>query len=149
LCTQHKHFCYEYITTYNIYEAADAASIARTVARRTFQKPLVQEFIQYLNAEKQHYSLISAAFIESQYLSLYGRLLGEEQINTLDKDGNEISVLKFHGPEAVSALRDMARSTGFYKEEPKTAVNVHVSLNDVKLTNDQKAVLDAALDASY
>ena len=148
LSSQHRQFCYEYVANYDIYEAADSADIGRTAARRTFAMPMVQEFIQYLNEEKQHYSLISAAFVEAQYLNLYGKLIGAEEINMI-VDGSQICGKKFHGSEAVAALRDMAKSTGFYKEEPKANVSVSVSVNDVKLTNEQKAILDKALDSSY
>lgn len=146
---QHRAFVLEYIKTHDRFDACDVAGISRNQSLKVLRDPLVQEFIKYLNEQKQHYSLIDASFIEVQYLSLYGKLLGEEEVAMVDKDGNTLVRKKFHASESVAALRDMAKMSGVYKEDPVSPVNVNVNLADVKLTNNQQAALDKALDDEF
>lgn len=151
LPAQHRLFALEYHKEPNHFKAADECGIARNQALRILREPLVQEFIKYLREKQEHYTLIDKGFIEVQYLTLYGKLLGEEEVNMVDKDGLAFTAKKFHSSEAVAALRDMAKSVEFFKEDPAARVNVNLGVNfaNVELTDDQRSVLDTALDAKY
>lgn len=140
----------EYVKTGDRFEAAKAAGIAPNRILRTLRDPLVQEFIKYLNDQRQHYSLIDASFVEVQYLSLYGKLIGEEEVPIVDKDGFVLMRHKFHASESVAALRDIAKMSGVYKEE-QSAVNVNIGLGGqtVKLTPEQQAAFDEVLNDRY
>jgi phage terminase small subunit len=146
LTAQQRLFALEYHKEPNHLTAADAAGIGRTAAMRTFRDPLVQEFLKHLREKQEHYTLIDKGFIEVQYLSLYGKLIGEEDVAFVDKEGDTQMVRKFHASEAVSLLRDMAKTIGVLKEE---GANVTFNMNNVNLTDEQKSILDAALDAKF
>lgn len=151
LPAKHRLFALEYFKEPNHYKAAEAADIGRASAIRTLRDPLVQEFLKYLREKQEHYTLIDKSFIEVQYLTLYGKLLGEDEVPMVDKDGCAFKAKKFHASEAVSALRDMAKSVEFFKDEG-AKVNVSVGVNNfatVDLTDEQKAILDAALNEQY
>lgn len=135
LSSQHKQFAFEYLKCYSHLQAADAVGIARNIALRTLKDPLVQAFIVYLNERKEHYTLIDASFIEVQYLSLYGKLIGEEDVPMVDKNGDCFVGRKFHAAEAVGALRDMAKSTKFFKEgSGQGGVNINFDLSALGIT---------------
>lgn len=141
-------FAVEYFKTSDRFSASKVSGIAANYSLRTLRDPLVQEFLQYLNEQRQHYSLIDASFIEVQYLTLYGKLTGEEEVATLDKEGFVQMRHKFHASESVAALRDMAKMSGVYKEE-QPATNVNINLGAVKLTPQQQEMLNRTLDDSY
>lgn len=137
-------FALAFTQGYTYLEAADEAGIHRTSAARTLRDPLVACFINYLNQQKEHYSLIDASFIEVQYLQMLSKLMGEEEVPMLDKEGTPMMRKVFHSSEAVALLRDMAKISGHYKDDPSIIVNVATNL-----TEEQKTILDAALDAKY
>lgn len=142
-------FALEFVKSGDRFEAAKRAGIASNQTLRTLREPLVQEFIQYLNAQKQHYSLIDASFIEVQYLTLYGRLMGEEEVAVLDKEGFVQMRHKFHGSESVAVLRDMAKMAGVYKDDPAVNVNINGAPAVKALTADQQDTLDRVLDDKF
>jgi len=137
-------FALEFIQTGSYIEASKSAEIQTATGRRWLRDPLVAAFIQYLNQQKEHYSLIDAGFIETQYLVLLGKLLGEESVPMVTSDGASYSAKKFHSSEAVGCLRDLAKISGHYKEEGAT-VNVQVT----NLTDEQRQLLNSKLDENY
>ena len=150
LPANHRLFALQYHQFPDHREAAEAAGMTRASGIRVIRDPLVQEFLRHLREKQEHYTLIDKGFIEVQYLKLNGKLLGEEEVSLVDKDGCSFIAKKFHASEAVSALRDMAKSIEFFKEEPAPNVNVNVNnFVTADLTDEQKAILDAALDAKY
>lgn len=124
LSLQARAFAHEYIECRSHLLAADAAKVPRNKALSLIRHPLVQIFLEYLNGRKSHYSLIDTAFIEVQYLSLYSKLLGEEEIPSVTREGKAIKVKRFHPAESVNALRDMARSIDFFGENKRTLEHV-------------------------
>lgn len=137
-------FALDFIQTGSAPKSADAAGIAPDTGRRWLKDPHVAAFIHYLNQQQEHYSLINASFIETQYLSLLGKVLGEEPVAMVDKDGVAFSARKFDGSAAVSCLRDLAKISGHYKEDGNT-INVQVTT----LTEAQKKFLDEKLNSEY
>lgn len=137
-------FALEFIQSGSYVEASNAIGIQTATGRRWLRDPLISAFIQYLNQQKEHYSLIDAGFIETQYLILLSKLLGEEAVPMVDKDGTAFLAKKFHSSEAVGCLRDLAKVSGNYKEEGAT-INVQVT----SLTDEQRQILNAKLDETY
>ena len=137
-------FALEFVATGSIAEACKAGGIKSDAGRRWLRDPHIAAFIHYLNQQQEHYSLINASFIETQYLSLLGKLLGEEEVALVDKDGAQFRAKKFDGSGAVAALRDLAKISGHYKEDG-TTVNVQVTT----LTDAQKKFLDEKLNREY
>lgn len=136
-------FGLEFVQTGSYIEASNAAGIDSRTGSRYLRDPLVAAFIQYLNQQKEHYSLIDASFVESQYLTLLAKLLGEEEVPFVNKDGTVVKVKKFHSSEAVAALRDMAKISGHYKDD--TNINIQVT----SLTDEQRRLLNEKLDSAY
>lgn len=142
-------FALEYVKSGDRFAAAKKAGIAVNQSLRRLREPLVIEFIKYLNEQKQHYSLIDASFIEVQYLTLYGRLMGEEEVAVLDKEGFVTMRHKFHASESVAALRDMAKMAGVVKGDgPEVNVNFGQQA-PAQLTPLQRSILDRALDDEF
>lgn len=137
-------FALEFIQSGNHLDAAEAAGLPRSKGVSILRDAQVANFINYLNQQKEHYSLIDASFIEVQYLSLYSKLLGNEDVAVMDKEGDVHQRRIFHSSEAVSCLRDMAKISGHYKDDPTTVLNIHA-----QLTPEQQATLNEALDGRY
>lgn len=144
LSQEQRLFAIEFTKCASHLEAADLAGIPRDKALRTLRDPLVACFINYLNQQKEHYSLIDASFIEVQYLGLFSKLMGEDDVRIMDKEGSVKTARVFHSSEAVGCLRDMAKISGHYKDDPSVVVNVAT-----QLTEEQQALLDKALDERY
>lgn len=126
---QKKAFVYKYMTHYSHREAATEVGFNAGQGFHILREPLVQAFMAYLQQKKENYTLIDSSFIEVQYLRLYGKLLGEEEVDMVDKNGTHFRGKKFHAAEAVSALRDMAKSTKFFKEgSGQGGVNINFDL---------------------
>ena len=147
---QHRAFALEYVQSYDLFASADLVGIPRTAARRTLNNPLVRCFIEYLNAEAQYYSLLNKTFIEAQYLSLYAKLIGAEEVEVFDVEtGKTISVRNFRAAPAVACLRDMAKMAGMFPKEGLISVNVGVGIMGSPLTERQQKLLDSILDDEY
>jgi len=137
-------FALEFVASGSYIEAAEKAGIGRDRARRLLKDSHVACFINYLNQRKEHFSLIDVSFVEVQYLSLFAKLMGDDEIDLVDKEGTVSRVKKFHASEAVAALRDMAKISGHLKDDPSLVV-----INGVQLTEEQQAILNKALDERY
>lgn len=137
-------FALDFIQSGSAPRSAGAVGISTETGRRWLKDPHVAAFIHYLNQQQEHYSLINASFIETQYLGLLGKLLGEEPVAMVDKDGAAFTAKKFDGSSAVSCLRDLAKISGHYKEEGST-INVQVTT----LTEAQQKFLDEKLNSEY
>lgn len=137
-------FALEFVQTGSHIKSSETAGIDRETGKRWLRDPLVSCFINYLNQQKEHYSLIDASFVEAQYLNLFSKLIGEEEVDMVDKDGCAITRRKFHASEAVAALRDMAKISGHYKDD--ASLNIRLV---TELSEDQKQLLDKMLDGKY
>lgn len=137
-------FALTFVETGSYVQASAAAGIQKETGKRWMTDPLVSCFINYLNQQKEHYSLIDASFVESQYLALFAKLIGEDEVDIVDKDGCAVQRRKFHASEAVAALRDMAKISGHYKED--NSLNIKITSD---LTEEQRKLLDQALDGKY
>ena len=144
LSQQKRLFALRFIEACSYVEAAEAADITPETGRRWLRDPLVSCFINYLNQQKEHYSLIDAGFIETQYLRLFAKLTGEEAVPFVNREGIESQVKRFDGAGAVAALRDMAKISGHYKEDPKVKVEIGTVLSE-----EQKKMLDDMLESNY
>lgn len=145
-------FILEYVQTHNRNAAAQAVDISKDQGTRILQDPLGREFLKYVQGKRQHYSLVNAAFIEIQQLDLLTKLLGEEEVPMVDKDGRPYQAKKFHSSEAVALLRDMSKSAGLIDDTRIKINNVNntsSSATNVELTDDQKKILDQVLDGKF
>lgn len=145
LSQRDRQFALEFVQTGSYVEAAKAVGVTPPTGARLLKDPLVSSFIHHLNQRKEHYSLIDASFIETQYLVLFAKLSGEVPVPVVDKDGISRDVRKFDGAAAVSALRDMAKISGNYREDG----TLKIGLLTQDLTDEQKKLLGKAVDELF
>lgn len=138
-------FVLNFIETGSYTQAASAAKVGSDTGKRWLRDPLVQAFKRYLNEQQEHYSLIDAGFVETQYLQLFAKLTGEEAVAMVDKDGRSFEAKQFQGAAAVSCLKDLAKISGHYKEDG-SVVNVQVN---TALTDAQRKLLDEQLNNAF
>ena len=102
---------------YKVGEAGEFVGLSSSVAGRILRKPLMKAFIAHMGEQIGQDRLITQAFIESAYMELLPKLNGEEEVPLVTPAGEQYSAKKFHSGEMVSVLRDLAKATGYTKEE--------------------------------
>lgn len=92
--------------------------------RRAFGSPIVRAFIADLQAEIAAHKIVNAAWVEQQVLKLWPQLIGEEEVNLVNKSGEQITAKKFHGPEVASIIKHFSGNG-----DQKKAGGVQVVIN--------------------
>lgn len=104
-----------YVETYQIKSSAESTGVPLAKASKWLRDPLMLEFINELQSHLNNRSVISKDFVNLQWLSLMPKLLGEEEVAMIDKDGDVFMAKKFHASESVSLLKELSKSTNFYQ----------------------------------
>lgn len=107
-------FALSYIDTYTISTTASQLGFSASKCAAMLRNPLVLEFINDLQKHLSGRSVITKDFVNIQWLKLMPKLLGEESVPMVDKDGISYEAKKFHSSEAVSLLKELSKSTNFY-----------------------------------
>lgn len=92
--------------------------------KAAFKSPIVRALISDLQDEMAAHKLINAAWVESQILAIWPKLIGEEEVALVNKSGEQIYAHKFHGPEVASILKHFGGN-----KDQKNAGGVHVQIN--------------------
>lgn len=122
-------FAYSYLADYNHRRAAQSINLSADHGIRILRRPLVSAFIQFLQERSHIANTITDDFVRTQMVNLLPKLLGQEPVPLVDKDGGEFDALKFHPSESVNLLREMAKSTKFYEGGSGQSQGVHVHIN--------------------
>ena len=130
LSDQQKLFGLSYVETYSIKSSAEIASVSANTASKWLRLPLVLEFINDLQSHLHGRSVITKDFVALQWLKLMPKLLGEEDVSMVDKDGCSFMTKKFHASESVSLLKELSKSTDFYGAT-ENATNQPISISIV------------------
>lgn len=117
LTEEQKLFAMAYVETYVIKSSAEQAKVSATTAGKWLRDPLMLAFINELQSHLNNRSVISKDFVNLQWLKLMPKLLGEEEVPMVDKDGCEFSAKKFHSTESVSLLKELSKATDFYEAD--------------------------------
>lgn len=92
--------------------------------RKAFGSPLVRALIADIQNEVAQHKIINAAWVEQQVMEQWPKFIGEEEINTINKSGEEVTARKFHGPEVASILKHFSGNG-----DQKKAGGVQVQIN--------------------
>lgn len=117
LTDQQKMFGMAYVETYVIKSSAEAANVSPNTASKWLREPLILEFINELQSHLNNRSVITKDFVNLQWLKLMPKLMGEEEVAMVDKEGDEFMAKKFHSGEAVGLLKELSKATNFYEAD--------------------------------
>lgn len=133
--TKLKAFAVEYITNgYKHRKAAESLGMDPGAGIRMLRDPGMAEMIAVLAAERSTTAVITKDMVESIYLTLLPKLLGEEEVPLITPGGDQYTAKKFHSGELVSIMRDISKATGFIAPEEtaaKGAVNIQINVGDM------------------
>ena len=125
-----KLFGMTYIESYVINASAEVVGVSAATAGKWLREPLMIEFINDLQSHMSNRSVITKDFVNLQWLKLMPKLLGEEAVPMVNKDGAVFSARKFHASESVSLLKELSKSTDFYGA-PENATPQSISISIV------------------
>jgi hypothetical protein len=103
---------------------ADHMEMPISVIKRMFNDPIVRAFIADLQAEVLQHRLINEQWVENQVMEVWPKLMGEETVPLIDKNGGNYLARKFHSAEVVSILKAFGGN-----KDQKAAGGVHISIN--------------------
>ena len=139
-------FAYSYLTDYNHRRAANDVGLGADAGIRYLRRPLVSAFIQFLQERSHIANTITDDFVRTQMLNLLPKLLGQEPVPLVDKDGGEFDALKFHPSESVNLLRELAKSTKFYEGGSGQSQGVTVIINNGAMLGDEEIAPGVTID---
>ncbi len=132
LTPEKRAFALVYVVSYNHRDAASSAGLSPDSGIRLIRDPLVSAYIREIQDKDLVSNLITEDFVRTHMVNLLPKLLGQEEVPLVDKDGSQISVKKFHPTDAVNLLKELAKSTKFYEEgsgQGGNQVNVNIDLS--------------------
>lgn len=110
-------FALEYITDYNHRRAARETGWSPDHGLKLIRRPLVVAFIKDLQDKQSISNIVTEDFVRNMWLSILPKLMGDEEVPMVTAQGEQFRANKFHASEVNAALRELAKSTSFYKEE--------------------------------
>jgi phage terminase small subunit len=113
-------FAYAYIDTYSHVDAARVIGRAGQ-GLRYMRDPFVLALIRDLQQVVFEDHLIVDAYVKQKWMEVMPKLLGDEDIPMVDRDGNTVHGKKFHSTETVAALKELSRQAR-YNESTENAV---------------------------
>lgn len=133
-------FAYYYLENYNHRQAAERAGFDPKRGLAVSREPLVAALIADLQEQMQLRTTINSDFIRTKWLELLPKLMGEEEVHVVDKDGCSFKVKKFHSADATRALVELGKSTKFYADGSGGSAAVNISINLAALGIEEKSV---------
>ena len=141
-------FAYELLRNgYKHAAAAEEIGLARSAGIRLLRHPLVSAFIAELQEQEASHNFITKRFVESMYVDLLPKLLGEEEVPLVTPAGEQFHAKKFHSSEAVSVLRDLSKSSGYQETEGPKSATVNVTINAAAMQGSASPI-DVELEVS-
>ena len=120
--------CLKYVEEMKLPAAAKATGISTDKAKRMIRRPLVRKFLRELMAESAEISLINKLMVEDMILDLRPKVMGEEAVPHVTKDGS-FEAPKFDASSAIRLVEVMAKQTG--EEERGSAPIVNINIGDM------------------
>ena len=93
-----------------------------------------------LQEQMQLRTTINADFIRTKWLEMLPKLMGEEEVAMVDKDGAQFAAKKFHSADATRALVELGKSTKFYADGSGGSASVNISIDLKALGIEEKNV---------
>lgn len=142
-------FAYYYLEDYNHRRAAERAGFPPQKGLALSREPLVAALIADLQEQMQLRTTINADFIRTKWLELLPKLMGEEEVAMVDKEGLQFAAKKFHSADATRALVELGKSTKFYADGSGGSAPVNISINLKALGIEEKdtgVIIEGELD---
>lgn len=111
--------------------------------KQAFSDPIVRALINDLQNEIAQHKLINAAWVEQQVFAIWPQLIGEEDVNLVNKAGEQVTAKKFHAPEVASILKHFS---GNADQKKAGGVNVQINFGDMGVTQNQPVAVDVVID---
>lgn len=147
-----KAFVFKYLEAYDLTDAAIATGVSRETARKWLREPLVSSFLNEWQQEMGQRSIISRDFVNQQWLRLLPKVMGEEAVAMVDKEGLQYEAKEFDAVAATRILTELSKSTNFYNEGSgtKAAVTVNIDLRALGIEAHAPigVTIEGAADAS-
>lgn len=134
-----KAFVFKYLEAYELRDAAEAVGVSRETARKWLREPLVSSFLNEWQQEMGQRSVITRDFVNQQWLKLLPKVMGEEEVAMVDKDGMQYTAKEFDAVAATRVITELSKSTNFYNEGSgsKAAVTVNIDLSALGIQAQQ------------
>ena len=137
LTPQLRMFAFSFVEDYNHRRAAEFVDLPASRGIGLIRDPLVSALINDIQSELEERSILSTDFVRTMWLQILPKLLGEEAIPLVDKDGIESTALKFHASESVRALTEIGKATKFYDEgSGSTGTVINLNFGSVGVRDD-------------
>lgn len=129
-------FGIHYVGCYNVKEAASAAGVTKDYGANLLRNPIFCAFVQEVQRGREAVTLISKDFATFHWLKLLPKLMGEEEVPMVDKEGDEFMAKKFHSNEVVAALKEINKMAGVVEETKSKgkgggAVSINLNFGNV------------------
>lgn len=134
-----KAFVFKYLESYELRDAAEAVGVSRETARKWLREPLVSAFLNEWQQEMGQRSVITRDFVNQQWLKLLPKVMGEEAVAMVDKEGSAFEAKEFDAVAVTRVLTELSKSTNFYNEGSgsKAAVTVNIDLSALGINAQQ------------
>lgn len=110
-------FALEYLVHYSHRKAAEKAGYSASAGISLIRRPLVAAFIRDLQDHQSVTNIVTEDFVRNLWLTLLPKLMGEEEVPMVTSQGEAFTAKKFHASEVNSVIKELAKSTDFYKAE--------------------------------
>jgi hypothetical protein len=133
-------FAYYYLEDYNHRKAAERVGFPPQKGLAISREPLVAALIADLQEQMQLRTTINSDFVRTKWLEILPKLMGEEEVAMVDKEGCQFAAKKFHSADATRALVELGKSTKFYADGSGGSAAVNISINLQALGIEEKSV---------
>jgi hypothetical protein len=116
LVAQEKVFLHHWCSSFDLKKSAKTAKLTIAEATRLLKTPLAKAYVDWLTEGMLTGTVLNREWLELQWLENYSRLVGEETIPYVNRDGDMVMVKKYHASEVITALKEMSKLSGMYSE---------------------------------
>lgn len=128
----------EFATTgHTLKQVASDMNQPLAAVRAAFNSPLVRALIYDIQQEIAAHKIVNAAWVEQQVLAVWPKLIGEDEVNLVNKSGEQITAKKFHGPEVASIIKHFS---GNGDQKKTGGVQVNINFGDMGVGRPAPAI---------
>jgi len=143
-----KAFCFYYIENYDHRDAAKRAGFSVSTGSKLLRETLVAAFIGACQEKLAERSIINRDFVNVQWLKLLPKIMGEEEVPMVTRDGDFYEAKKFHASEAVRIVGELSKSTNFYAGGSGGTAAVTVNINLEAMGVDKEKPVGVTIESN-
>lgn len=140
-----KAFLANYALSYNATEAAnETPGMSASAGQKLLRNPLALAFLNKIQDVMASRSVITRDFVNMQWLRLLPKVMGDEEVAMVDKEGMEFFAKKFDSQAAAKVVTELSKSTNFYADGSgqSAAVNISIDLGALGIQQDKGVTID-------